>query len=98
MDSSFVADDATTPSYAHPELRSAYLAFFGPEEGSYNYLVAAFLPITITLRQTARLNQDDATTPGYAHPELRSAYRAFFGPEEGSYNYSAADSSFEQGS
>ncbi len=39
MDSSFVADD-TTPSYGNPELRSAYLAFFGPEEGSYNYSAA----------------------------------------------------------
>ncbi len=30
--------DATTPAEGHPELRSAYRALFGPEEGSYNYL------------------------------------------------------------
>ncbi len=32
------ADDPTTPAYGHPELRSAYRALCGPEEGSYRYL------------------------------------------------------------
>ncbi len=33
-------DDATTPAYGHPELRSTDRALFGPEKGSYNYLAA----------------------------------------------------------
>ncbi len=32
-------DDPTTPGFGHPELCSAYRALFGPEEGSYKYLV-----------------------------------------------------------
>ncbi len=54
------ADDATTPAYGHPELRSADRAFLGPEEGSYNYSADD------SGRQ--RTTADDATTPAYGHP------------------------------
>ncbi len=66
-------DDPTTPSYGHPELRSADLAYFWPGGRG----------VTITLLQKKRLNADDPTTPSYGHPELRSAYLAYFWPGGG---------------